>query len=277
MNNRIKEHPILVHANDIADICRPLHHLNITYFCHVRIDNNEKFSAIANNPQFAEHYLKNKYYNADIHMDKDNSLGNMILWDAIPKCGETEELDVVAAAYNVRHTFTLIENNVDSRDYYHFSTHLDDWSINQIYLSNLDLLKKFIHYFKVTMRHSRQLSNAYQWQYGIDDDASGFSIQDNYITESANVRGEFLHSLSSNKPHENEIVLLRNNSEELLTLAPQQSKCLLLLAKGLSCKEIALQLNLSYRTVEFYLRNLRKSLGYRNSKEMIAAYFSQNK
>lgn len=58
-------------------------------------------------------------------------------------------------------------------------------------------------------------------------------------------------------------------------LSPQQSKCLLLLMKGKSAKEIASKMKLSRRTIEHYIEKLRKQLGCGTTKELIAFYSEQ--
>ena len=70
-----------------------------------------------------------------------------------------------------------------------------------------------------------------------------------------------------------------NESQNLISfenLSPQRINCLNLLATGFSAKEIGEQLKLSQRTVESYLADIRHIYGFRNSKELIAAYYSKN-
>jgi len=52
MLGKISNHPTLLYSQEISDICRPLKKLKITYFAHVRITNEKKFSGIASNPLF---------------------------------------------------------------------------------------------------------------------------------------------------------------------------------------------------------------------------------
>jgi DNA-binding CsgD family transcriptional regulator len=56
-------------------------------------------------------------------------------------------------------------------------------------------------------------------------------------------------------------------------LSPQKRKCFLLLVEGFSVKEIAQILNLSPRTVEHHLEQLRILYCCRNSRELISKYF----
>lgn len=69
--------------------------------------------------------------------------------------------------------------------------------------------------------------------------------------------------------------LIHKDTHETLTLAQQQSKCLMLLIAGYSSKQIANKLGLSSRTVDYYLQHIRKILGCASSKEMITTYYSQ--
>lgn len=58
-------------------------------------------------------------------------------------------------------------------------------------------------------------------------------------------------------------------------LPKQQGRCLMHLTQGKSSKEIARAMNLSTRTIDFYLDILRKQLGCRSSKELIISYAEQ--
>ena len=73
---------------------------------------------------------------------------------------------------------------------------------------------------------------------------------------------------------------VKNNALQNLisnaNLSQQKINCLNLLATGFSAKEIGEKLNLSRRTVESYIADIRRTYGFRNSKELIAAYYSKN-
>ena len=194
---KIYDHPALIHAHDVSDICRPLHLLNISSFSHVRIDNEGKFCGISNNPDFHVHYVKNHYYNADIHLARNNELGKFILWDALSCTGDTEQMNQDAVDFGVQHTFTIIDKNVTGKNYYHFSTHLHDKTINQEYLRNFELLKLFILHFNEKVKESKVLTSSYDVKYEIDKKAD-FIVhsEDNLIT--GNIRLEFLRALKIN-------------------------------------------------------------------------------
>ncbi|MGQ3887783.1 LuxR C-terminal-related transcriptional regulator [Legionella sp. CNM-1927-20] len=74
-----------------------------------------------------------------------------------------------------------------------------------------------------------------------------------------------LYSMQQHSSITNSICLKANS----LAIYGQQRKCLKYLIQGLSAKEIAKKMNLSHRTIEYYLQILRKKLACRNKAELI--------
>ena len=73
-------------------------------------------------------------------------------------------------------------------------------------------------------------------------------------------------------------VCVSHRETHLPTYLPkQQGQCLIHLTQGKSSKEIAHAMNLSPRTIDYYLDIIRKQLGCRSSKELILSYAEQLK
>lgn len=189
------KHPIFNCATDIAQIYSPLQKLNITYFGHIQINSSGKLAAMANNPEFADHYFKNKYYNADIHLS-DKNLGQYVIWDTIERTKLSAKMHNEAAAFGMQHTFTIIHKNKNSTDYYHFANNSSDKSINQFYVTHIELLKSFIMHFNDKVQKNNVLKSAYHLTFSIDKNAEGYSLKN---TEKAvisqNKISEFLNSI----------------------------------------------------------------------------------
>ncbi len=259
MTYNIKKHPTLTQAKDMSDICQPLNHLGINYFSHVRVDNDGRFATINSNPDFFEFYFNNKFYNADIHTADTNQLGKLVIWDECELNGDSEKLYVEAEAFGLMHTCTIIEPNETGQDFYHFSSKVVSKAINQTFISNTDLLKTFIQYFKANVKQSKRLSETYDLWYKIDPVQSGYRL-----THVETARKNFERELAAKH------FIVQSDD---IQISPQKLKCLVLLAEGHSIKSISTCLSLSPKTVEHYLEAIRKKLSCKNSKELIVAYY----
>lgn len=264
MKHKINHHPSYSNPQDIADICKPLSALDITYFCHANMDKQGQFSAIGTNPLFGEQYIQNEYYNHDIHTAEDNPFGNFVIWDNISLSGKSYEMDKVAKEFGIDHAFTIIEDSDNGSHYYHFASATKSTAFNQVYINNIDLLKLFIKQFNLQINQSKILSKANDIKFATDINKAGFSTNEHGLLLSTEGRSNFIRFIKDKLP--NKI------SADMLTLSPKRLECFMLLIKGHSAKEIAQQLNISYRTVEHHITTIRQLLGYRNSKELIADY-----
>lgn len=261
-DNKLLTHPIFTDASDIEAICSPLKKLGITYFAHTHVNHEKKFSGISNNPEFGEHYLKNHYYNSDIHLADTELAGKHILWDTIALDGASKKMEIESYAFGVKHTFTMINKNIHGTDCYHFASNIDDPSMNHVYLANRDLLSVFIAYFKEVVIQSKVLSRAYDIKFDIANNAPGYDSSINTLNKMN--RECFLKEIS----------LSLSEINKTFNLSPQRLKCLSLLAQGYSAKQIASHLKLSIRTIENYIAYLRKQFSCRNSKELVSIYYS---
>lgn len=277
MNKLIVHHPALTHANEVRDICRPLEKLNISYFAHVHIDNDGKFSALTNNPGFTQHYLENEYYNADIHLADKNRFGNHVVWDAIERFGKSAKMHSEAAQFGVQHTFTLIDKNDNGQDYYHFANDSACKSINQIYLANIDLLKMFTLHFNENVAQSAALRHAYEMTFGIDPEAEGYSTQfeDRFVIADHS-RKEFLNSISVNENKIAATQFVNQYQSKLTPLTPRERECLHLYVRGHAAREISELLKLSRRTIEHYLESVKMKLGVDTKNALIRMFLEKN-
>lgn len=248
----IQKHPGILHAVDMQTICQPLSKLGITYFGHVIINKAAEFSALSNNPRFIDHYFTQRYFNADIHLAKSNTINQFCLWDSVNLAGRSAELYRESADFGVCHTFTLHQPNGDEHEYFHFATSKPNPSINQIYLSNLDLLKRFIWYFKERVNQSKILMKAYQFNYSLAStalfDAEQFSIDDKYT----HLRQEFLSETSIEKK------LLFGNGK---ILSKMDIDILFWMHQGKTVHDISRLLNVAEVTINKHISNMKRKFG----------------
>lgn len=261
-NNNIKTHPCLIHADELSEICNPLRKIDITYFGYAHINKQSEFSVFNNHANFLEHYLNNRYYNADIHLANLNEFNSYLVLDAIELTKQSKIINEDAVNFGIKHIFSIFEKDETGTHCYHFANNSASHAINQFYINNVDLLKLFIHYFHDCINNSKQLKKSYDEKFIIDDNPLGFSTNNPAIPlDQLEQRNQFLRKLSN-----------YNKKLPKIILPSQQEKCVKLLVEGLSAKQISDRLNLSRRTVENYLAKIRQLLGFRNSKEIILYY-----
>lgn len=265
----IYKHPTFSKATTLAQICEPLRTLNISYFCKVKIQADNQFVALTNHPDFAEHYVKNQYYNVDIHVAKLKTTPSFILWDFIEVQGNAAKMGEAALAFDIDHTLTIFRHLPNGDEYYHFAAHPDQHEMNHMYFIKYDLLLRFIHYFNAAIAADTALSRAYDLSFELTAELS-----DEFILSSTelNQREKFLSMLGSSPFSSQSTIISHKDTQIPVKLGLQQAKCFELLLQGYSIKQIANQLNLSPKTIEYYLAIIRKRLGCTTSKEMIAAY-----
>jgi len=71
---------------------------------------------------------------------------------------------------------------------------------------------------------------------------------------------------------ERDLTFYHKKTHVLTRISDQQAICVKLLAQGKTSKEIAKEMNISYRTVEGHISNVMELLGCASSKELIALY-----
>jgi DNA-binding CsgD family transcriptional regulator len=269
MANIMLQHPIFSLSDDIAQICKPLDLLNINYFSHVHINQDGNFTGLGSGPEFTENYFTKKYYNADIHLAKKLDLGKYIVWDNIERFGQSEQMYEEGIQFGVNHVFTIVGDKTEKgSDYYHFATKTISPAVNQKYINNIDLLELFILHFKSHVKNSPSLLKAYNMPLNINYETADYAMRDqNLIVQHMKNKHQFLDEIKEILPHNVEQSI--NIETNLASFPAQQLKCLNLLIKGKSSKQIAYILNLSQRTVENYLQIIRRKMNCRNQLELI--------
>lgn len=257
MTTQTSRHPVFTQSEDIAEICKPLQLLNINYFSHGHVDSNGQFTAICNNPQFADLYIKNKFYQADIHMSKER-LGNIIIWDSLDWKGESKKLNEIATTFGINHTFSICESTANGFDYYNFSSNSISHSINQEFLRNLGLLKLFILNFRDKVFNS-SLVKAYDFKFKIDKENNLYNC-DRFKNDKSD-RNKFLNMLN-----------IKSDINKNLTM--RELEVLSWLQKGKTLDQIAAILNLSEITVKKHIARTKEKTGCINLFQL-GEYFSR--
>jgi DNA-binding CsgD family transcriptional regulator len=250
MNSKIITHPSLVFANDLERICEPLQKIGIAYFSHVRINEQNLFSALGLQPEFVKLYLSKKYYNFDLHMAKLNLSEHYVLWDTIERTHESKELYSDFQDFGLGHSFSIVINRHGYKDCYHFSTQLGQTEMNQRYLNHLDLLKHFINYFTDKVKVHKELASAYNVTFKIDTTKGDYFTQNKLI-------------INNNDFRENTITE-RIYLEPNLYITKREWECLYWLSQGKTLQQTANLLFVTERTIKAHINHIKEKFSCDN-------------
>ncbi len=250
-------HPTFTHASLLADICKPLDHFDINCFGYVHINNALEMTYLRNQPHFTKIYHSKNYHLADLHTAKGH-FGEFVLWDGLNCSGKANSMlqDVNAAGFH--QIFSIIENDTTGSHFYHFATGIpvEKMNMSQLYLSNMDALKAFIHYFKNTTESAKELSSWRDIKFSIEKKHTDIELPSKQMLISNDVnRGEFFEEIGF------------ENKFQQLTM--QQQKCVDLLLRGYSPRQIASEMQLTYKTIEHYLAHVRAKFQCKTTRELI--------
>lgn len=266
----IKQHPCLVFPADIESLCRPLHHLGITYFGHAIIHENGSVTGVSNNAAYLDFYLRKKYYSLDLQNENDIGVADHVWGDFLPRYKGTEDFYQSALAFKVYHIFSLIKSAQTEIHIYHFATDRFKPGMNAFYIEHRDLLEKFILYYHDQLKKSTSLQKAHQLFLPIktlDSTSSRISTISSMLDDKD--INEFLQAISAST-YTKVPTFLGNASE----LSFRENQCLRLWAHGATAKSIAITLGLSQRTVYFYLENIKKKIGIYRKSDLSAYYWN---
>lgn len=258
-DKKITSHPSLVHARDLRAICAPLQALNITYFSHVRVNAKGQFSALGLEPEFVRLYLDKKYYNYDIHMARQPFTEQYVLWDTVERTQESKQLYDDFKAFELDHTFTIMREQQGVKECFHFAADQQNHFINQNYLTHLELLKKFIHYFNDQISQHKELRRGYEITFEVEKNNSG------YFTKEALWAADYI-----NFNQQTNVDRIYVDCERYLT--KREFECLYWLAQGKTLEEAAQVMAVTLRTMKAHVVNIKEKFSCDNQFQLGMLY-----
>lgn len=232
-------------CEEVAEIMLPqLKKHGITVFNYYYMYFDGSVIRFSTDRAWTEHFYKKDYLNK-LTLPRSYLLKplNYFIW-LREDCPEI--LLDAAINFNTSNGISIALNQPDGIEYFCFATTSDNTAIvNNFYLNNLDLLQKYCSYFK---------------------NKGAFLLQ-------KQAKEKLIKLPATHKINE-----LQNpsNNGRLPSLSNRQFACASLLLKGLTLKEIALELNISPRTVETHLNLLKTKLACRNKAELLIKFSSLN-
>ena len=142
---------IIKYSDKIKKATRPLHdHLGIAYFTYHRIDRDGKYTVLLDRPDWAEHYVEEKFYLADPYLRHPDVYRNGFC--LIENHGSEEHVKRILKdgkeIFNLDQGVILIEKKEKSVEFFGFSGNKADCALDKLYINHPHLLKSFAVHFK---------------------------------------------------------------------------------------------------------------------------------
>lgn len=236
-------------------------HFSINYFDYARIFFDNTCLFYFNNSDYVDCFISNdRYQPPTAYLQPGKYLWTNYI--------QAEFLQIASQSFNFVHGLTVINQYPDYLEIYNFSAPSHCAEVVDLYLNHSDVLDQFIIQFidkmKINSLHTRKrlilptLENTDQ------------PLIFNHFNHEEQIHA-FINDLKkSYKIRKNNKTITING--RMISLSHREVDCLILLANGLNNKEIARELNISFRTVEGYFSKLLEKTQVKSRTQLLSAY-----
>lgn len=264
----LSKHFSLTSSQDVNAICHPiLDNLGITYFNYLKVHHNDSSrELLTNNAEWIDHFYQQKLYKSIGAIDIEHLLPKgFFLWSELngsdPIYSQGREI------FNIDNGISFVIKRADVTYLYIFGSTRDNTKINHFYTRHIDLLKRFILYFREkasTLILQAEKNRIYLPEKQIIDphklkQHQLTTLERKHFYKTTDIEKYYLFSEADN-----------------LYLTRKQAECVAFLMEGATAKQCAKALHLSYRTVEGYWNDIKNKLstvtGKKFTKEKLISY-----
>lgn len=211
--------------------------IGITYASHIRLFDDGKAFEISNNPKYLEHFFDKKYA---IPEPGTYTKPGMHIWSHIPALKNYDSrLADMRNCFNIDHQIGIIYPGKDYIDRFALGTTRDRPDMINYYINNKDVLDNMFLEYKD--KFSDVLGDLSKAPLSMPLRPRNFKTSDELFNDFSNI-------------------------------TTREFECLQYLAQGMCSKIIARRLNISPRTVDRHLENIREKLNVRCKIEIINKY-----
>lgn len=236
----------------LVNLGKPLFdNLGVKAYGYAKFFQDGSYIDLFSDIRWQNHYFE--YFNCtaliqnDLEVLKSQNTG-YVLWGN----SDIEKKDpIVAASYafNLWHGLRIYERHTDGIECWHFAAHTDNYQIVNLYVNSLDLFKHFILYFRDKTSSFINTSQA-----GVLARLGESIGEVTNMSNFAQYKQDFLNNTNISHYH-------LKNGDHKIALSKREAQCLNYLQQHKTIKEIAKFMELSPRTVESYLNNVKMKAG----------------
>ena len=247
----------------IKSICKPLEeHFGLTSFVYRKNYYDGSEIILTNQPEWAAHYYANQELMQQGTFDKhpDTYKSGFVLWSQL----QGHQLILQhARQFNIDHGVTIVKKVTDGIELYFFGTTSDRPEIVNYYLNNMDLLERFILYFKDQAADLIKLANKYRLVVFPDKFEQVKIVEsDLKAIKPMMTREQFIEATRLKQYH-------LDGEFKGVVLSAREIDVISCLLQGMTSEETGNTIHLSARTVEDYLAAIRNKFGVKSKSKLV--------
>jgi len=257
---QIVENYIIRHSSLICRATAPLRErFNIQYFTYHRIDRKGKYTVLVDRPDWAEHYVEEKFYLNDPYLRHPDVYQSGFC--LIEQHGSEEHLKKILKdgkeIFNLDQGITLIQKQADCVEFFGFAANKATSLLDKLYLNHPWVLQSFANHFKQELQSIL---------FRMEAEAGSLT----------QLKGEDFYTKQLIRPDICSDVLsdylkdLAKGNSKIALLSSRERECIQHLLLGRSARETGCYLKLSPRTIEFYFENIKNKWGCSSKREILS-------
>jgi DNA-binding CsgD family transcriptional regulator len=258
-------HYFLSSANELDEILTPLKQFAIHLFTYLRNYNDRSQIYLSSNASWiADYYQLGLYETSLFELSPNQYSDGFILW---PDNSPLKVFQHGREFYNSHCGVTYTEKLHNAREFYFFSSSATQQVMQNFFINNLDILKKFILYFRD--RASKILLKSEANKIILSQDVRVGHVDLQSITHTPNEIIELKQQKEffNKKTHLNKYII-NTSSLKNIKLTGRELNCLAGLLNNQSCSEIANSYHISKRTVEAHMKSIKAKLNCKKKSEI---------
>jgi DNA-binding CsgD family transcriptional regulator len=247
------------HLKTIKKITEPLlNQFGITYFARQSVSKDGYWEILGNIPDWLDHSASKKFYSVDPSLLHPNHYQTGLIVNSshtVPDFLKDMSGDALSL-YDIEHTLCIFEKTVTGGEWYFFATSAKNNKIMGTYITQINLIYKYIKYFNVEAQKLLQTNLDFR-------------------IDVSKLKGEPFDSNAKKI----DLTPFTFTDEEMFNLQGKnisfrERDCLYHLFRGKTIKETAKLLKLSPRTVEEYLNRIKQKTGCKYKRDLL--HYFQN-
>ena len=243
----------------LQDICEPLKLFDISNFAYGKITRDQKFFRVGTHEDYTELFFQHDLYNrVDAYMSllhcnafSEDKRTLFFLWN------HTGPLEKIRMSVDMWNGISFYQTTEDYIETWAFGGTLENTGLAEFYLNNLDLLKKFLLYFKSAAKDIIDIADKHKTIDIVFHEGS----QNPYRADPEKIL-EFNKKILTKK-------YPISTGQKEFNLSLREIECLLYKSQGLTAKQIARECNISPRTVETHFNKILFKSGLDHMNQLI--------